>query len=34
MNERMNLIEELTSPDLNDFPRKIIDISLDEVGKM
>jgi len=32
--ERDKVIEELTSSELNDFPRKIIDISLEEVGNM
>ena len=33
-NERQKVIEELTSRDLNEYPRKIVDISLEEVEKM
>jgi hypothetical protein len=34
LEEREKVIDEITSPELNDYPRKIIDISLEEVGKM
>lgn len=34
LEEREKVIEELTSDELNEHPRKIVDISLDEVSKM
>ena len=34
LEEREKLIRELSSPELNRFPRRIVDITLEEVGNM
>lgn len=32
--ERERIVHELSSPELNDYPKKIIDLSLDEIFNM